>query len=129
MHPSPILNDYDFGSSEDLAVQDILSDDFQALWHGTGERNREAFKAVFLPVPTDDVRNWKQYAEYLKPHAGISVSPLFSFVYELRFRGGQLMMLDWTCGQQVFELAAGQRGIDEDQRSFGGYAFKFLDCE
>jgi hypothetical protein len=39
------------------------------------------------------------------------------------------MMLDWTCCQQVFELAAGQGGIDEDQRSFGGYAFEFLDRE
>jgi phospholipase D1/2 len=74
MHPAPSVNDYDFGSPEDLAVEDILSDDFQALWHGTGERNREAFKAVFLPVPTDDVRNWKDYTEYLKPHAGVSVS-------------------------------------------------------
>jgi phospholipase D1/2 len=76
MHPSPVLNEYDFGSPEDLAVQDILSDDFNNLWHGTAEKNREAFKAVFLPVPTDDVRNWKQYADYLKPHAGVPVRVL-----------------------------------------------------
>lgn len=74
MHPAPVLNEYDFGSSEDLAVQDILSDEFQTLWHGTGEKNREAFKTVFLPVPSDDIKNWKQYDEFLKPHAGVSVS-------------------------------------------------------
>jgi hypothetical protein len=36
--------------------------------------------------------------------------------------------LDWTCGQQVFEFAASERGIDEDPRSFGRYATGFLDC-
>jgi len=77
MHPAPVLNEYDFGSSEDLAVQDILSDDFQTLWHGTGEKNREAFKAVFLPVPSNEIKSWKQYDEFLKPHAGVSVCPSF----------------------------------------------------
>jgi phospholipase D1/2 len=79
MHPAPVLNEYDFGSSEDLAVQDILSDVFQTLWHGTGEKNREAFKAVFLPVPSNEIKNWKQYDEFLKPHAGVSVCPSFWF--------------------------------------------------
>jgi phospholipase D1/2 len=74
MHPPPGLNDYDFGSPEDLAVQDPLSDDFTALWHGTGVANREAFKAIFMPLPNDDIRNWKQYGEYLQPHAGVPVS-------------------------------------------------------
>ena len=73
MHPSPVLNEYDFGSPEDLAVQDPLSDEFQNLWHGTGVANREAFKKVFMPLPNDEIRSWKDYGEYLKPHAGISV--------------------------------------------------------
>jgi hypothetical protein len=121
MHPAPVLNEYDFGSSEDLAVQDILSDDFQTLWHGTGERNREAFKAVFLPVPSDDIKNWKQYDEFLKPHAGVPVCPS---VCDDDFADN----VDWPCGQQVIEFAAGQGGIDENSRSFGGHAIGFLDC-
>lgn len=122
MHPAPSVNDYDFGSPEDLAVQDILSDEFQALWHGTGERNREAFKTVFLPVPTDDVRNWKDYAEFLKPHAGVSVR--LSWIFRRRADHRP----DRTCGQQIIKLAAGQGGVDENSGSFGGYATEFLDC-
>ena len=73
MHPSPMLNEYDFGSEEDLIVQDPLSDAFQETWFGTAKRNREAFANVFMPVPNDEIRNWKQYTEYLKPHAGVPV--------------------------------------------------------
>lgn len=74
MHPAPMLNVYDFGSQEDRAVEDPLSDNFQELWFGTGRRNREAFQNVFMSVPNDDIKNWKQYTEYLRPHAGVPVS-------------------------------------------------------
>lgn len=75
MHPAPKLNEYDFGSKEDLIVQDPLSDAFQETWFGTGKRNREAFQTVFMPVPNDEIKNWKQYTEYLKPHEGVPVCP------------------------------------------------------
>jgi len=74
MHPAPDPHEYDWDSPSDLAVQDILSDDFERLWVHTGRTNREAFEKVFRPVPNDTIRNWKQYAEYLKPNTGISVS-------------------------------------------------------
>ena len=93
MHPAPVLNEYDFGSSEDLAVQDILSDEFQTLWHGTGEKNREAFKTVFLPVQSDDIKNWKQYDEFLKPHAGVPVRLSVSATDDIADE------IDGTCGQ------------------------------
>ena len=51
-----------------------MSDDFERLWVGMGRSNREAFETVFRPVPNDSIKNWKQYEEYLKPNAGISVS-------------------------------------------------------
>ncbi|KNX49943.2 phospholipase D [Cryptococcus deuterogattii R265] len=72
MHPAPLPHMYDFGSAEDKAVEDVLSDEFTDLWIGTGRRNREAFEKVFKPVPSDDIRNWEDYKEYLKPHIGIS---------------------------------------------------------
>ncbi|OWZ44706.1 phospholipase D [Cryptococcus neoformans c45] len=72
MHPAPTPHMYDFGSEEDKAVEDVLSDEFTDLWIGTGRRNREAFEKVFKPVPSDGIRNWEDYKEYLKPHAGIS---------------------------------------------------------
>lgn len=74
MHPAPMPHEYDWGSESDLAVQDVLSDQFEQLWVGTGRSNRAAFEKVFRPVPNDTIKNWKQYGEYLKPNAGISVS-------------------------------------------------------
>lgn len=94
MHPVPTPHMYDFGSEEDKAVEDVLSDEFTDLWIGTGRRNREAFENVFRPVsvhytlllvrgltqsskvPSDGIRNWEDYKEYLKPHAGVSVSQI-----------------------------------------------------
>lgn len=32
---------------------------------------------VISKVPSDDIRNWEDYKEYLKPHIGISVSRLY----------------------------------------------------
>ena len=72
--PAPVPNDYDFGSAEDLAVEDILSEEFLSLWKGTGETNRAAFERVFRPIPNDSFRTWADYAEYTKVAAGIRVS-------------------------------------------------------
>ena len=75
MHPAPMLNEYDFGSAEDKAVEDVLSDDFQRVWTGTGRGNRASFEKVFRPVPNDDIKSWDDYVKYIAPSAGISVSP------------------------------------------------------
>ncbi|KAI9633008.1 uncharacterized protein MKK02DRAFT_40389 [Dioszegia hungarica] len=72
MHPVPLLNTYDWSSPEDLAVQDILSPEFEHLWFTTGKTNRRAFERIFRPVPNDAIRNWEDYAAYLKPAAGIA---------------------------------------------------------
>jgi len=72
--PAPVPNEYDFGSPEDLAVEDVLSEEFEKLWTGTGERNRAAFERVFRPIPNDSIRDWAEYAEYTKLAAGIRVS-------------------------------------------------------
>ena len=89
MHPAPEPHSYDWGSEFDLAVQDVLSDGFENLWVGTGRGNRAAFENVFRPVPNDNIKNWKQYGEYLKPNAGISAS--------LIDRCLLLLTIDWTC--------------------------------
>ena len=59
-----VPNLYDFGTSEDKAVMDPLSDQFLKLWNGTAKRNAEAFGRIFHPVPHDSVRNWKQYDSF-----------------------------------------------------------------
>lgn len=63
-HPIGVPNAYEWGSREDEAVADPLSDEFLSLWNGTARTNTEAFGRVFHPVPTDEVTNWKQYDEY-----------------------------------------------------------------
>ena len=74
MRPAPIPHQYDFGSESDKIVEDVLSDQFQQFWIETGRNNRAAFEKVFKPVPNDTIRSWKGYQDYIKPHAGISVS-------------------------------------------------------
>lgn len=62
--PIGVPNAYEFGTQEDEAVVDPIGDDFLSLWNGTARTNTESFGRVFHPVPTDEVRNWKQYDEY-----------------------------------------------------------------
>ncbi|KZV71453.1 phospholipase D [Peniophora sp. CONT] len=65
MHAAPIPNDDEFETEEDALVADPLSGDFEELWRRTAHENREIFQGLFKPVPTDLVRNNKQYAEYV----------------------------------------------------------------
>ena len=74
MHPAPEPHQYDFGSESDKIVEDVLSDQFQRIWTETARTNRAAFEKIFKPVPNDTIRSWKGYVDYIKPHAGISVS-------------------------------------------------------
>ena len=74
MHPVPTPIDYDFGTGEDKAVEDFLSDEFQQLWTGTGRNNKDVFQKIFRPVPNDDIKTWDDYVKYISPSAGISVS-------------------------------------------------------
>lgn len=59
--PIGIPNAYDFGSREDQAVMDPLSDAFLDLWNGCARTNSYAFGKIFHPVPHDEVRTWKDY--------------------------------------------------------------------
>ena len=59
--PIGIPNIYDFGSLEDQAVMDPLSDQFLGFWNTRARQNTIAFGKIFHPVPHDDVRNWKDY--------------------------------------------------------------------
>jgi phospholipase D1/2 len=61
-------NDYDFNSAEDQAVVDPLSDDFQNRWNTTAHTNTEVFEKIFHPVPSDNVRSWKDYDEYYEKY-------------------------------------------------------------
>lgn len=61
-------NEYDWGSREDLAVADPLSESFLSLWKRTAAINTQAFAKVFHPVPDDSVRNWKEYEEYYEKY-------------------------------------------------------------
>lgn len=72
MHPVPHPIEYDFGSAEDLAVQDLLSDEVERLWFDTGKNNRKVFERIFRPIPNDNIRTWEEYNNYLQPSSGIS---------------------------------------------------------
>ncbi|TGZ77596.1 phospholipase D/nuclease [Ascodesmis nigricans] len=71
MLPIPEPNIYDFDSPEDRLVQDPLSDEFWNYWTTIARVNTQAFERVFHAVPTDLVRNWKQYDEYWSKHFAV----------------------------------------------------------
>ena len=52
-HPLPVKNDYDWGSHEDLLVEDPLSPAFWKLLTSTAETNTEIFRNIFHAVPDD----------------------------------------------------------------------------
>ncbi|KAI9716354.1 MAG: hypothetical protein M1812_005419 [Candelaria pacifica] len=62
--PIGVPNDYDFGSQQDEAVTDPLSEKFLNLWNVTARRNTDIFGQIFHPVPHDSVRTWKDYDKF-----------------------------------------------------------------
>ncbi|RAL62770.1 hypothetical protein DID88_004612 [Monilinia fructigena] len=67
-------NDYDWGSDFDLAVQDVLSPEFNDLWNDDAATNTEVYSKVFHAVPADNVRNWDDYHEFYEQYF-VSPSP------------------------------------------------------
>ncbi|KAJ7932951.1 hypothetical protein B0H13DRAFT_1953904 [Mycena leptocephala] len=65
MRPAPNPNEDEMGQQEDRLVADPLADDFQGLWTTTARKNREVFTELFRPVPTNLVRDWKAYDNYV----------------------------------------------------------------
>lgn len=61
MRPAPYGNPDETNDSGDRLVADPLSDQTMSLWNSTAHRNREIFSDVFKTVPTNIVRNWKNY--------------------------------------------------------------------
>lgn len=66
MSPLPAPYEYDFGSEEDKMVEDFLSDDLWNYLRATAKGNEAIFEELFHCYPTNQVRNWKQYVDYLK---------------------------------------------------------------
>ncbi|KAK4692964.1 phospholipase D1/2, partial [Lecanoromycetidae sp. Uapishka_2] len=62
--PVGSLNLYDYGSREDEAVMDPLSDSFLNFWNTRAHANTFAFGKIFHPVPHDDVKTWADYDKY-----------------------------------------------------------------
>ncbi|KAF7797283.1 hypothetical protein EIP86_008478 [Pleurotus ostreatoroseus] len=65
MRPAPIPNDDETSMREDSVVADPLSNEMEALWFETARRNREIFTEIFRPVPSNLVRNWDAYDNYV----------------------------------------------------------------
>ncbi|KAG8962140.1 hypothetical protein FRC03_004555 [Tulasnella sp. 419] len=65
MRAAPYPNDDETNLREDWMVRDPISDDLMTLWTNTARTNREMFQQVFKTVPTDTVRNWEQYKNFV----------------------------------------------------------------
>ncbi|KAJ6510983.1 hypothetical protein C8R45DRAFT_965797 [Mycena sanguinolenta] len=65
MRPAPTPNPDETHTQHDRLVADPLSDNMLELWNTTARRNREIFTELFRPVPTNLVRDWKAYENYV----------------------------------------------------------------
>ncbi|KAF9448692.1 phospholipase D/nuclease [Macrolepiota fuliginosa MF-IS2] len=65
MQPAPHANPDETQESEDRLVSDPISEETERLWRETAHNNREIFSEIFKPVPTNIVRNWQAYDNYV----------------------------------------------------------------
>ncbi|KAG8215687.1 hypothetical protein J3R82DRAFT_7561 [Butyriboletus roseoflavus] len=65
MQPAPIPNDDETYLPADAAVADPLADETLDLLFNTARKNREIFTELFRPVPTNLVRSWSAYDNYV----------------------------------------------------------------
>jgi phospholipase D1/2 len=65
MRCAPTPNHDETDTREDQWVMDPLGDDFQARWNDTARVNREVFTELFRPVPSNLVRSWSAYDNYV----------------------------------------------------------------
>ncbi|KAJ7071352.1 hypothetical protein C8F01DRAFT_429874 [Mycena amicta] len=65
MRPAPHPNPDEMHDEHDALVADPLSAKTLDLWNTTAKKNREIFTEIFRPVPTNLVRDWKAYDNYV----------------------------------------------------------------
>ncbi|KAJ3482521.1 hypothetical protein NLI96_g6930 [Meripilus lineatus] len=65
MRPAPHPNDDEIGEYEDQLVADPLSEETEQLLNRTARINKEIFTEIFRPIPTNFIRSWSSYAEYV----------------------------------------------------------------
>ncbi|EKM74848.1 hypothetical protein AGABI1DRAFT_132820 [Agaricus bisporus var. burnettii JB137-S8] len=65
MQPAPLPNPDETGEEEDQLVADPISEQTERLLRETAHSNREIFSEIFKNVPTNVVRNWKTYDNYV----------------------------------------------------------------
>ncbi|KAI5116806.1 hypothetical protein M0805_009483 [Coniferiporia weirii] len=65
MRPAPFMNSDKTHTQEDALVADPLAEDTVGLWERTAKDNRNIFTEVFRPVPSNLVRDWNAYDNYV----------------------------------------------------------------
>lgn len=65
MRPAPFPGENDLGTPEDDLVADPISEATDYLWKETARKNREIFSEIFRPVPTNLVRSFAAYDNYI----------------------------------------------------------------
>ncbi|EJC99464.1 phospholipase D [Fomitiporia mediterranea MF3/22] len=65
MRPAPIPNDDETATREDELVADPLADETLALFDGTAKKNRGIFTEIFRTVPSNLVRDYKSYDNFV----------------------------------------------------------------
>lgn len=66
MTPLPAPYEYDFGSEADQFVEDPLSDELWNYILKVADTNQSVFEELFHCYPTNQVKNWTEYDQYVK---------------------------------------------------------------
>ncbi|KAK4245224.1 hypothetical protein C7999DRAFT_16553 [Corynascus novoguineensis] len=105
------VNEYDWGSPADRAVQDPLGRELRELWCGTARRNTEIFSRAFHPVPDDKMRTWDDYENFFSRHFVVPGEPAdkaeegykqgkvdYGHAVREEFPGGVRELKEWLAG-------------------------------
>jgi len=93
-------NTYDWGSPEDAAVADPLSDQFLDLWNWRAHTNTQAFGKVFHPVPADEVRTWADYDSYYSRFFGQTEKDKDGKLKPSQYKWGHVVAENFSPGEQ-----------------------------
>jgi phospholipase D1/2 len=131
MRPAPFANPDPVQlakeSEWERIVEDPLSDELEKMWKGQAKSNTDIADEIFQVVPTDKVRNWKQYEEFFiarGPRTGHVASESeaadvdadrlkLTCYYRQRYatvaHQRETQRLAWLSCQHVFALLGGRR--------------------
>ncbi|CAG8811927.1 7523_t:CDS:10 [Gigaspora margarita] len=99
-YPPPLhikIESHHLQTNEEKKLEDPVSDEFYALWKGRAEKNTEIFNDVFHCLPSDRVKTWDDYKEFIPDPKLIPLGHVYdkSKIQELEHVKGNLVLFPY----------------------------------